>query len=171
MFIRYATIDDAPGMARTKVDTWRSAYSGIIDGDYLYSLSYAEVEGRFRNSMSIPAQGERFMVVEDRSKIVGFTIYGLERAVASVERGEIYAMYVRPERQGEGIGRKLLVAAASKLKEDGMRSLIIWTLEQGKSRQFYEKLGGCPCGTKNACIGGKYYVHVAYCWPISALLK
>jgi len=165
MLIRYATPADASAMARVKVDTWRSAYSGIIDSDYLGSLSYAEVKERFRNSMDIPAPYERFMVVEDRGEVIGFAIFGRERAVASLERGEIYAIYVMPERQGEGVGRKLMAAAVSKLKEDGMRSLTVWTLERGKSRRFYERLGGHPCRTKNACIGGKDYTHVAYCWP------
>ena len=40
MRIRPAVVGDAGSMAKVKVDTWRSAYSGIVPSAYLESLSY-----------------------------------------------------------------------------------------------------------------------------------
>lgn len=162
--IREAAACDAAAMAGIKVDTWRVAYRGIISDEYLDALSYAEVEGRFRNVISVPGPGEQFMVAEAGGKVIGFVIFGPERAVAAENRGEVYAVYVRPEHHGRGVGRKLMVAAACRLMEQGMRSLTVWTLDQARSRHFYERLGGRMASSKTAHIGGAGYVHVAYCW-------
>lgn len=162
--IRDATEADAEAMARVKVDTWRTAYRGIIAGDFLDSLSCAEAAERFRNSMSISAGEESFIVAIVAGQVVGFAIFGRERAVAALDKGEVYAVYVRPEYQGWGIGLALMRTAAARLMRQGMRSLIVWTLEQGQSRQFYEHLGGRLCSSKIAHIGDTGYVHVAYSW-------
>ncbi|SDE64667.1 hypothetical protein SAMN04488689_10282 [Paenibacillus sp. cl6col] len=39
MQIRKAMAGDAPGIARVHVDSWRTAYQGIISDTYLSSLS------------------------------------------------------------------------------------------------------------------------------------
>lgn len=162
--IRDATEADADAMARVKVDTWRTAYRGIIAADFLDSLSYAEAGERFRNSMILASDEEHFLVAVNAGKVVGFAIFGRERAVAAQDRGEVYAIYMRQECQGKGIGRLLLRTAVSRMAMLGIRSLTVWTLEQGRSRQFYEHLGGRLCSSKIAHIGGVGYVHVAYCW-------
>jgi GNAT superfamily N-acetyltransferase len=162
--LRDATEADADAMARVKVDTWRTAYRGIIAADFLDSLSYSEAAERFRNSMSLSAGEEHFIVAVDAGRVIGFAIFGRERAVAALDRGEVYAVYVRSEYHGQGIGLALMRTAAARLLEQGIRSLIVWTLEQGRSRQFYEHLGGRLCGSKIAHIGGVGYTHVAYCW-------
>ena len=40
MRIRTATVDDASGMARVHVDTWRTAYRDILPASVLSTLSY-----------------------------------------------------------------------------------------------------------------------------------
>ncbi|MCX6344936.1 MAG: hypothetical protein NT018_07660 [Armatimonadetes bacterium] len=40
MQIRKATIEDAAGIAKVGVDTWRNAYCGIISDEYLDGLNY-----------------------------------------------------------------------------------------------------------------------------------
>lgn len=35
MLIREADVKDAPAIARVTVDTWKTAYRGIINDDYL----------------------------------------------------------------------------------------------------------------------------------------
>lgn len=40
MQIRKATINDAEGIAKVHVDSWRTTYKGIIPDEFLYNLSY-----------------------------------------------------------------------------------------------------------------------------------
>lgn len=35
-----ATVNDAPAIAHIAIDTWRSAYAGIVPADFLDHLSY-----------------------------------------------------------------------------------------------------------------------------------
>lgn len=151
-------------MAEIKVDTWRCAYRDIIDDGFLDNLSYAETAEHFSNILGVPGPGEQFMVSEAGGRVIGFIIFGPERAVAAKDRGEVYAIYVRPEYHGKGLGQMMMRAAASRLMGQSMRSLTVWTLEKARSRYFYEHLGGLLAGSKIAHIGGTGYVHVAYCW-------
>ena len=40
MQIRRAKLDDAPGIAKVHVESWRTTYKGIIPNDFLNNLSY-----------------------------------------------------------------------------------------------------------------------------------
>jgi len=61
--------------------------------------------------------------------------------------GEIGAPYVHPERQGRGIGRALLRAAALHLADLGYTELHIGVLSaNGPARAFYEAMGGREIG-------------------------
>lgn len=171
MKVRAATPADATGIAQVRVDAWQAAYRGYIADDYLDSLTWVDSAVRFRNSMGVPARDEHFLVAEEGGVIVGFVIFGPERAVAALDRGEIYAIYVHPEDQGRGVGSRLFLTAVASLQMMGMRSLLVWTLENGPSTGFYEHFGGLRTCLKNMDLGGKNYGHVAYCWNSETLRK
>jgi len=42
MIIREATHNDIPALAKVHVDTWRTAYRGIMPDEYLANLSYEQ---------------------------------------------------------------------------------------------------------------------------------
>jgi hypothetical protein len=46
--IREARISDAPGIARVRVDTWRTAYRGIVSDEHLNGLSCERAEASSR---------------------------------------------------------------------------------------------------------------------------
>jgi hypothetical protein len=48
MRVREASIEDAPTIAKVTVDTWETAYRGIIDDNYLNNLPYEEREQGWR---------------------------------------------------------------------------------------------------------------------------
>lgn len=48
MKIREASVEDAPAIARVTVDTWKTAYRGIIDDNYLDNLTYEDREKGWR---------------------------------------------------------------------------------------------------------------------------
>lgn len=57
-------------------------------------------------------------------------------------RGEVYAIYVLPEYQRQGIGRQLMSMCAEELLRGSMDTLLVWVLEANPARRFYERLGG-----------------------------
>ena len=53
--VRDAQIEDAPAIARVHVDTWRSAYRGIVPDDHLDAMSYERSAQRREARMQQPA--------------------------------------------------------------------------------------------------------------------
>lgn len=163
--MRRAEISDAAGIARISVDTWRSAYAGIVPDEYLASLSYETREERWRFALERSSAATSIYVAESRSGgIVGFASCGPERTDDPEYRGELYTMYVAPAAQGKGVGRMMCSSVANDLKERGLGSMLVWALEQNPSRRFYEALGGREIRSKEVVIGGKPLTEVAYGW-------
>lgn len=113
MLIREARITDAAGIARVHVDTWRSAYRGIISDEFLDHLSTETAEARTRARFTDPWPGTITLVAEsDEGEVVGFAIAGPEREYCRATEGELYVMYVDKDHQGQGIGSALMKTAA-----------------------------------------------------------
>jgi ribosomal protein S18 acetylase RimI-like enzyme len=164
MIVREATLDDAPGIARVSVDTWRTAYRGIIPDSVLRSLSYEEREERFRHYLPDTRSGSFTYVAEDNGAIFGFASGGPERGAIPQYRGELYAIYVLEEVQGRGIGRMLTRAVVERLARAGLHSMVVWVLAENPSRHFYESLGGQEVGEQPITIGETTLQEVAYAW-------
>jgi GNAT superfamily N-acetyltransferase len=105
-------------------------------------------------------------------RIAGFAGGGRARPGAPPEYvGEVYALYVRPAYQRQGIGRVLLRAAATGLAERGLVPVVIWTLfDNPASRAFYEAQGGTAIGEKRELFDGYELHEVAYGWRDAAPL-
>lgn len=93
--IRPATVNDAPAIAHISIDTWRSAYAGIVPADFLDSLSYAERTEQMRQHLAnFSAEDGFLLVAEDaHGKGIGFASGG---AIVADQPGcgEIYTLYV-----------------------------------------------------------------------------
>lgn len=63
-------------------------------------------------------------------------------------QGELVALHVRREDQGQGLGRRLLGAMAQHLQQRGAASLMLWTPKGNPARALYQALGGRLIGEK-----------------------
>jgi len=166
MRIREATLDDAPGLARVHVDTWRTAYPGIIPAAHLAGLSYERSEARWHDHLT-GMDGRRFTyVAEEAGRVIGLASGGPERDGLSGYDGELYGLYVLAEYQRHGVGRALLQVVAQHLATGGFKAMVIWVLKENvKARAFYEALGGVLVEEKAITIGGAELIDIAYGWP------
>lgn len=162
MLIRKAQLEDAAGIAKVHVDSWRTTYKGIVPDSFLESLSYEKREQIWRSG--IEANG--VYIAEDESgRIVGFASGGAERTGKyEAYIGELYAIYLLEGQQGNGVGRKLVRSVVDDLKEKKLNSMLIWALEENPACRFYEKLGGKKVDTAEIEIDGKKLGEVAYGW-------
>jgi hypothetical protein len=69
-----------------------------------------------------------------------------------------------PRIQGQGIGRRLVCTLVSRLRQESMRTLLLWVLAENPSRTFYERPGGRPVSEQTVTIGGVTLIGVAYGW-------
>jgi ribosomal protein S18 acetylase RimI-like enzyme len=165
--IRPAAPDDAHAVGRVHVETWRAAYRGLVSDAYLASLSPAQRAGQWDGFLA-DRSGARFVFVadDDVDGLIGFAAAGPERSGGPNHRGELYALYVVPSHQRQGVGRGLLRAVAGRLVAAGTRSMLLWVLEANpRARAFYEALGGVVVRAQPIEIGGATFTEVAYAWP------
>jgi ribosomal protein S18 acetylase RimI-like enzyme len=152
-------------MARVHVDTWRTAYRGILPADFLNALSYEARTQRWCENLAQAGSQQFTLVAEDDDAVVGFAGGGPERDGMPGYDGEIYAVYVLTQHQRRGIGRQLMSVSARNLADRGFRTATLWALETNwRARTFYEALGGQLIGRKTKVIADTPLVEVAYGW-------
>jgi GNAT superfamily N-acetyltransferase len=170
MLIREAVPADAAAIAKVGVDTWRSAYRGIMPDERLEALSYERATERNRQRLESAESGSFWLVADSGEEVVGFAFAGPAGEEEAPGTGEVHAIYVLEAHQKRGIGRMLMEEATFRLLAAGMRSLVVWVLKEGPARGFYERLGGKLRGSKIITTGGWELDAVSYWWPDIAVL-
>lgn len=165
MRIRQAQVEDAAGITKVHVDTWRTTYAGIVPNEHLANLSYKKREEAWARGLSNSESGMFYFVAEDAAEhIAGFVNGGPERTGDPVYMAELYAIYILKAFQGYGLGRRLVHALAEQLLKAGMQSMLLWVLADNPSCHFYEALGGKRVKSKFETVGGATLEEVAYGW-------
>ena len=170
--IREAELSDAKSIAKIHIQTWQTAYAGIVPNEYLSSLSYPEREVWWGQILEAnrPAVGN-FVTEVKEDGIIGFAQGGPERDGDRMYLGELYAIYVLQSFQRRGFGHALFSAVTKRLLLDGFPSMLLWVLQDNRSAcRFYEALGGKKVSEKTIEIGGANLVEVAYGWKDIAAL-
>jgi GNAT superfamily N-acetyltransferase len=169
--IRPATPEDATGMAEVHVSSWRSTYAGIIPAETLAGLSVEQRAQTWREGISRPnRQSEYVVAVNPEGRIVGFACGGPERDGHPVYTGELYAIYLYQDMQGQGIGRALVKPIAAHLLKLGHRGMLVWVLAANPARHFYERLGGVEVVRKEIVIGGAALEEIGCGWADCSML-
>ena len=85
-----------------------------------------------------------FLVAEDAGELCGYI--GM---YSSVDEGEITNVGVAPDRQNQGIGWKLVQAALSMAKQQGLTQIILEVrVSNASAIHLYEKCGFVNCGIR-----------------------
>lgn len=165
--IRYYEEKDIEQVAKIITDDWKIAYRGIIDDEYLDSLNYKDREERIRSKY----QKQKSIVYVEEGVVKGYSRFGINRDEEK-NLGELYALYIKPDERGKGIGGRLLKETARILKKRGYKEMILWCLEENKNgRSFYEKMGGKLYNKRNIEIGNKEYGEVCYKYDLEEVIK
>ena len=106
--IRRAKTSDASDVADTHDEAWRTAYQGIIPGNELDKLITRRGPDWWDSAIR---KGSRITILQFGDRIAGYANYGRNRARSLFYDGEVYELYLRPEFQGLGFGRRLFNAA------------------------------------------------------------
>jgi len=147
---RKAQISDLSGIVKVNVDTWKTAYQGIISKEFLQSLSYEDKEVNWKQRLEKPTHGAIIYIAEKDFKIVvGFALATLEKfdpiaTLPQAERftGQLCAIYVLKDFQCNKIGTELVKLVVKHFIENNIHNMIVWVLKESLYRRFYEKLGG-----------------------------
>ena len=154
LVVRDATPADADTLGELHVTTWRHAYRELLDAGYLAGISADEQARTWRERLEIPPGLDHFTLVAVDARralapVLGFATGGGSRDADRKGYGEIYALYVSPERWRSGVGRALITTGRRRLEAGGFTGANLWVLEgNAAARAFYERLGWCPDGTR-----------------------
>ena len=160
--IRRATSRDATDVAEAHDEAWRMAYQGIIPGTELEKLINRRGPAWWESAIR---KGSRIALLQFGDKIAGYANYGRNRARSLHFEGEIYELYLRPEFQGLGFGRRLFSAAKRDLAQSGLKSMVIWALSDNETAtEFYRALGGRMVARSSEKFGPKSLDKVAFAW-------
>ena len=164
--MRSPSPEDAREIAKVHVDAWRETYNEILPREVLEGLSYERREQHWHQVLSDPLSDSILCVLDRLGEgIKGFVAVGPEREQIQWYDGEVYAIYLLKEVQGQGYGRRLFERGAEALRQKGLQSMALWVLKDNPSRGFYEHLGGAVVGEQLIEIGERGYIELAYGWP------
>ena len=165
--VREAAIGDVAAMARVQVDTKKAMYRSFYPAELLEALAYEKTAAAWRHNLwEQPMHPGAFSLLAESKtgEVLGVLIAGPEAGEDSQYQGEIYVLYVLPQWHGHGVGRALVAAAARRLLDAGITTLLIWVLAANPARGFYEALGGRLVRSRNLELHGHTLPEVAYGW-------
>ena len=169
--IRRAQKSDATAIGRVHVETWQSTYAGLLPDTLLAAMSDVRQSAWWLRLLGDPGQARGVFVADDQEMgVVGFGSCGPVRDLpegldgTETRVGEVYTLYVEPDFQNIGLGRRLLDALFRQLRADGNDTAVLWMLADNPTRFFYEGMGGARCGKRIDTMAGKDVEEVAYAW-------
>lgn len=152
MKIRKAVLEDASGIAKVHVDSWRTTYKDIVPAEFLQKLSYSAREELWQHAILV---NHVFVAENDHGQIIGFASGGEERSQDYPPYdGELYAIYIFKEQQHQGTGKKLLQEVVKSLKKAGKKSMLVLVLKDNPAIHFYKGLGAKEIDEIAIEIGG-----------------
>ncbi len=151
--IRSARSSDASALASIEVESWREAYQGLLPASHLASLDVIARTRWWAKRIKNLDGVSGVHVGESGRDAVGFVSYG---PAARRGWGEIFAVYVRPDRWRAGYGGRLLDAALVALGRHGFSRVELWVIRDNfAARSFYEAMGWrAAAGIRVESIGG-----------------
>ncbi|SHG37315.1 GNAT family N-acetyltransferase [Ornithinibacillus halophilus] len=162
MNIRRAVPEDASGVAKVQVDSWKTTYKNIVPDEYLNKMTYESREQKWKEIIS---EKTVYVAETDDGEIIGFSNGGKERTGKYPNyNGELYAIYILESYQRKGLGKLLLEPIIKELKQKGIYSMTVLVLEENGSRFFYESLGAKKIDTVEIDILGKKLHELVYGW-------
>ncbi|MCQ8781932.1 GNAT family N-acetyltransferase [Mangrovibrevibacter kandeliae] len=160
--VRFAKPSDAGRLAAVHDAAWRGAYTGIIPHRALTRMIM-----RRNTAWWAEAIGNRaaILALEFDGAAVGYATLGRNRTDALAVEGEIYELYLQPEYQGLGFGRRLFQSARNLLRARGMEGVAVWALADNESAcRFYAGSGGIDVAEGNERFDGVTLRKLAYVW-------
>ena len=132
---------------------WPTAYKEILSKvqlEYMLEKFYAveALEQQWKEAKHI------FCIISnDQHKPLGFVSYQLN---SKHEKTKIHKIYVLPETQGTGLGKKLFYYVKEKALENNQKAIFLNVNKYNRAKFFYEKLGFTILKEEVIDIGNNY---------------
>jgi len=158
--VRMARPGDEEGIAHVHDAAWRDAYRGIIPGRELERMVERRGPTWWRRAIRA---GTRLIVLDFADTIAGYASYGRNRMPILPFGGEIFELYLTPEYQGVGLGKRMFAAARTDLAAHGYSSFVVWALGgNDRALEFYQRRGGAVVRRARERFGDETRERIAF---------
>ena len=144
--IRQAYPTDAYILVKIRDLAWKNNYYDVLSNKII-SDKNKHVEDSVKHLQDQIMENNRILVAVFDNEIVGFVFYAKTQG-DHYDNAEIREIYVLPEYQGRGIGRRLFEEAVSRLSQLRYHSFIVSCPLQNRSINFFFHMGGVSRGHK-----------------------
>jgi L-amino acid N-acyltransferase YncA len=129
----------------------------VETGRASFELQPPDVEEMRARRATLVTGGYPYLVAEVAGEVAGYAYAGPYRPRPAYRNSVENSVYVRPDRQGLGLGRRLLDALVAEAEARGFRQMIavIGDSENRASIRLHEAAGFSPVGTLRA-VGRKH---------------
>ncbi|MET9642830.1 GNAT family N-acetyltransferase [Streptomyces syringium] len=155
--VREMTETDIEAVSGIRVTGWQTAYAGVVPQPYLDAMT-VEDDARQRRTWFTRSRGQvlDLVAVDEGANPVGWASLGRYRGEGERRPGELYALYVRPDVIGTGVGRRLLQEAHRHAVARRFDNMLLWVLRDNpRARRFYETAGYAADGAVQSDLYGE----------------
>lgn len=151
-------------LARVRLASWRDAYAGIVPDAELQRMDARRSALRMHQAMR-SRRGQVLLLVHQPEKPpFGYVWFGPQPDRGLGFAGEIFELYLHPDHQHQGAGRRLLSAALWQLAEMSLWPVLVWSLAENPARHFYEACGGRQVLAGTVEVAGRTLPRVGFGW-------
>jgi len=154
-----------------RIDAWRATYRGLIPAEYLDGMRVDASTALWDKVLAAGANSASVFVATHGDEVAGFAAGSMLAEPRFGLDAELTAVYLRPEFQRVGIGRRLIAAVVDAQRAHGATGMIVWVIAGNKpARTFYESLGAELLVEQAFQWDGMDLVEVGYGWRDLAAL-
>ena len=130
---------DVDAVAAVFLACWQRSYHQVLPDAVRAVYDESSARELWQRALSSPGT----VVAE----VNGRGVVGVVRFGASAGTGHVFSLYVHPDSQDQGLGRKLLDVAIESLRSSSYDEATLWVFANNvAARGFYERLGWRPDG-------------------------
>lgn len=133
--IRLANLSDVPAIAEFHVAVWREAYKGLMNSDFLESLSVEARVAEWTHALTEWPEYRILVAYDERDQFLGFGS-AREHGLTGANSLELHTLNLKPAARGSGLARQLIAELL------GERDAFLWVVD-GNERavEFYRRVG------------------------------
>jgi GNAT superfamily N-acetyltransferase len=158
-------VSDVATVAHLHIDSWRSAYRGILPDSYLDGPIAEDRRQVWKTRLSSPTSNRILVLLAIEDSVpIGFVCVLLDEEPA---RGAcLDNLHVLPSHHGRGLGRELFPDAAQWVRrQEPTWPMHLWVFEENhQARRFYDLLEGRVVARELKRIGGVNVPSLCYSW-------
>ena len=144
VFIRPASVHDAPDIREVHAESWRAAYRGLVPDEYIEKRVGSKDAEWYRTMIDRPGtpRAGTFVAVSDQC-VVGFAHFSdASDEDLGPEVGDIRLFYLLREAWGQGVARPLLDHVLDDMRVVGFRTAVLGVFRDNpRACRFYESAG------------------------------